>query len=297
MPRQVKIGINESVTTLKELLQKTDNNGKRARIETLIMLKTRSFRTIKELSSELQYNYPTVCRWLRIYRKGGLDELIKQRKKQETDNNAKNKTTPATQSKRVCQVTPQILVNTDGEVIFYPSFLTEKDSNQLFAELINIAWRDDCIKKFGKSIPLPRRTAWYADSGKSYTYSGIAMEPNEWTKPLLSVKKKVEKISGFQFNGVLLNLYRDGRDSVAWHSDDEPEFGKIPIIASVSLGETRRFMLKHKYRQDLDIIEVDLTPGSLLLMKGKTQHFWQHQIPKTKKIIKERINLTFRILK
>ena len=122
------------------------------------------------------------------------------------------------------------------------------------------------------------------------------MSPDAWIPTLLSIKSRIEEVTQAKFNSVLLNLYRCGKDGVSWHSDDEPELGKNPIIASVSFGEARRFQLRHKLDKSLDKVEITLTHGSLLIMKGSTQHFWQHQIPKTAKSLRERINLTFRII-
>ncbi|MBW4504892.1 MAG: alpha-ketoglutarate-dependent dioxygenase AlkB [Scytonema hyalinum WJT4-NPBG1] len=186
----------------------------------------------------------------------------------------------------------------DGEVIIYRSFFNGLESNQLFKELFDsINWRQDKMKIFGKEVDLPRLTAWYGDGGKSYTYSGITMNPDAWTPILLLIKERIEEVVQEKFNSVLINLYRNGKDYVSWHSDDEPELGINPIIASVSFGQTRRFQLKHKLNKDLEKVEITLTDGSLLLMKGSTQHFWHHQIPKTSKQLKERINLTFRVIK
>ena len=148
---------------------------------------------------------------------------------------------------------------------------------------------------YGKEIDLPRLTAWYGDEGKNYSYSGIKVVPMKWTPTLLEIKSKIELVSGVIFNSVLLNYYRTGKDSVSWHSDDEPELGKNPPIGSVSFGAKRPFQLKHIENKNLKGT-VELTNGSFLLMKGPTQHFWQHQIPKTTKQIGERINLTFRII-
>ncbi|MBW4534583.1 MAG: alpha-ketoglutarate-dependent dioxygenase AlkB [Pleurocapsa minor HA4230-MV1] len=185
----------------------------------------------------------------------------------------------------------------DGEVIMYRNFFEELESDQLFNELLgSINWRQDKIKMFGKEVDLPRLTAWYGDRGKSYKYSGINMNPDTWTPTLLSIKERVEKVVELNFNSVLLNLYRNGKDYVSWHSDDEPELEQNSIIASISFGETRRFQLRHKLNKDLDTIELALTHGSLLLMQGATQHFWKHQVPKTAKVLTERINLTFRII-
>lgn len=182
----------------------------------------------------------------------------------------------------------------DAEVIIYNSFFAQTESNEIFAELYNtIDWRQEVTLLFGKQVTIPRLTAWYGDIGKSYTYSKIKMEPNLWTPTLIKIKSKIETVADTLFNSVLLNLYRNGKDSVAWHSDDEPELGQNPVIGSVSFGATRRFMFRHKYQKELKF-EIELTHGSLLLMKAETQHFWQHQIPKTNKLIQPRINLTFR---
>lgn len=185
----------------------------------------------------------------------------------------------------------------DGEVAIYRNFFNRVESDQIFQELLSkIKWRQDKMKLYGKEFELPRLTAWYGDDGKSYTFSGIPMNPDAWTHTLLSIKSRIEEVTQAKFNSVLLNLYRSGKDGVSWHSDDEQELGKNPIIASVSFGEARRFQLRHKLDKSLDKVEITLTHGSLLIMKGSTQHFWQHQIPKTAKSLRERINLTFRII-
>lgn len=189
------------------------------------------------------------------------------------------------------------IIDTDGEVIFYPNFFSIEESDRLFSDLYStVKWRQDTIHIYGKKIPLPRLTAWYGDEGRSYTYSGIEQHPEPWTPTLTSIKLKAEEASGVTFNSVLLNLYRHGKDSVSWHSDDEPELGENPIIASVSFGGSRRFFLKHKTSENRKVA-LDLCNGSLLLMKGETQHFWKHQISKTSKFVEPRINLTFRVIK
>lgn len=192
------------------------------------------------------------------------------------------------------QVNKKTIISTDGEVILYQNFFNTQESSQLFEDLSsNVKWKQEIIQIFGKKMPIPRLTAWYGDEGKSYTYSGIEQHPEPWNTTLQFIKSKVEEIAKVSFNSVLLNLYRHGKDSVSWHSDDEPELGKNPIIASVSFGATRRFSLRHKHSKN-HRIAIDLTSGSLLLMQGETQHFWQHQIAKTAKEIQPRINLTFR---
>ncbi|MEM7372190.1 MAG: alpha-ketoglutarate-dependent dioxygenase AlkB [Bacteroidota bacterium] len=183
----------------------------------------------------------------------------------------------------------------DGELWYHASFFSETDSNRFFTALkSDIDWRQEEILIFGKKIPQPRLVAWYGDSGISYTYSGLRLLATPWTPSLLQIKQKIESATGCRFNSVLLNLYRHGQDSMSWHSDDEPELGRNPVIASVSFGGIRRFHLRHKHKQDQARVRLDLAHGSLLIMKGETQHNWQHQISKTARNIAPRINLTFR---
>ena len=153
-------------------------------------------------------------------------------------------------------------------------------------------WRQDEIFVYGRAVRIPRLQAWYGDNQQSYQYSGLTMLALPWTAVLLDIKQAVESYSGCQFNSCLVNLYRDGNDSVSWHSDDEPELGTNPVIASVSLGAKRDFQLKHKMSGKK--LSVPLTSGSLLLMAGETQHYWQHCIAKSKRVESPRINLTFR---
>ena len=171
------------------------------------------------------------------------------------------------------------------------------EANQLFDTLKkNIIWEKQKIKLYGEVHDVPRLTAWYGDPNKSYIYSGIKLNTNPWNAALLKIREKIEKISKIKFNSVLLNLYRSGSDSVSWHSDDEPELGRNPVIGSLSLGETRQFQMKHKFNRDLKQ-KILLQHGSFLLMRGKTQHHWLHQIPKRNNLKGERINLTFRLIK
>ena len=189
-----------------------------------------------------------------------------------------------------------VLSPPEGEVLLFPTFLTLPDADRLRDELLaTTQWRQESMKLYGKPIDLPRLTAWYGDAGAGYTYSGIANVPLAWTPALLTVKHAVEAHTGVAFNSVLLNRYRTGKDSVSWHSDDEPEFGTNPVIASVSFGGTRTFQFKHR-KQKGQKASVELTHGSLLVMRGATQHNWLHQIPKTAKAVDERINLTFRLV-
>ncbi len=197
---------------------------------------------------------------------------------------------------------PKINANTLGqnlelpnaEVIFYPGLFQPPESDQLFTDLLNqIEWKHEPIKIFGKSVLQPRLTAYYGT--KAYTYSQVTMQPLPWNAPLLQIKQKIEPLVDTQFNGVLLNLYRDGQDYMGWHSDDEKELAKGAVIGSLSLGETRRFIFRR--RDDRQVkFELNLSDGDFLVMKGDTQKFWQHHVPKMAKSTQPRINLTFRVL-
>ncbi len=190
----------------------------------------------------------------------------------------------------------KILEMPDSEIVFYPSFFSKERSDAYYDDLYaNIAWKQEQIKLYGKQLDLPRLTAWYGDRGASYKYSGIRVKPQSWIAPLLEIKKAIESLSGNVFNSVLLNLYRQERDGVSWHSDNEPELGQNPIIGSVSFGGTRRFQFKHKKNKAWRY-EIKLPHGSYLLMKGATQNYWLHQVPKETKPYRPRINLTFRTI-
>ncbi|WP_062267165.1 alpha-ketoglutarate-dependent dioxygenase AlkB family protein [Endozoicomonas arenosclerae] len=185
----------------------------------------------------------------------------------------------------------------DAELRFWPELFSPEDSEHYFHQLLSeTQWRQDTITLFGKTFDLPRLQSWHGDPGMSYSYSGIELDPSPWSPLLLALKDKVESVSNAQFNTVLINLYRDGSDSNGWHSDDEPELGHQPVIASLSLGQKRRFRLKHKESKPRNIkpLSLDLPSGSLLVMSGSTQSCWQHSIPKTSKTVSPRINLTFR---
>ena len=191
---------------------------------------------------------------------------------------------------------PIVLDLPDAEVTYYPDFLSKKEATQYFDSIYkDTKWQQDDIKVFGKTYLQPRLTALYASNKNSYSYSNITMYPEVFTFALSEIKTRIEKIVDVTFTSCLLNLYRDGKDSNGWHSDDEKELGKNPIIASVSLGEDRVFKMRNKTDKQLQT-KLILSSGSLLLMKGKTQHHWQHQIPKTSKKVAPRINLTYRII-
>ncbi len=188
------------------------------------------------------------------------------------------------------------LLPKDGTVNYLAAVLTETEANYytniLFRE---IEWKHDEAVIFGKHIITKRKVAWYANEGISYTYSNTTKYGLMWTENLLALKKIVEEKAGVIFNACLLNLYHDGNEGMAWHSDDEKELVKNGCIASLSLGAERKFMLKHKKTKET--ISTQLKNGSLLLMKDETQSHWLHQLPKTTKVKSPRINLTFRIMK
>ncbi|MFD2552502.1 alpha-ketoglutarate-dependent dioxygenase AlkB family protein [Bizionia sediminis] len=192
------------------------------------------------------------------------------------------------QSQKVVLNLPQ------ADLVYIPNFYNPDTAQQLFHELQNnIAWQHDTITVFGKTYPQPRLTALYATNNKSYSYSNITMHPKPFTPTLKAIKTAVENEAQTNFTTVLLNLYRSGSDSNGWHADNEKELGINPVIASVSLGAPRVFHFKHKDIKT-EKHKLVLESGSLLVMSGEMQHYWLHQIPKTKKNIGARINLTFR---
>jgi alkylated DNA repair dioxygenase AlkB len=182
----------------------------------------------------------------------------------------------------------------NANVLYLEQFYNSETSNFLFNTLRKeIQWQQDNIKLFGKTYKQPRLTALYAENEKPYSYSNITMYPESFFKELEQVKSDIEEKIAHKFTTCLANLYRTGNDSNGWHSDNEKELGHNPVIASLSLGATRSFQLKHK-TDSSQRFNIELPSGSLLIMKGTTQEFWKHQIPKTKKHVGERINLTFR---
>jgi alkylated DNA repair dioxygenase AlkB len=192
-----------------------------------------------------------------------------------------------------CSIAPVSLA--DGDARYVADFLTRAESSAYFSALFDrVDWEQHRIRIRGREIASPRLSAWYGDPGAHYRYSGLSLDPRPWLPPLLELKARVEAACDAPFNSVLLNLYRDGADSMGWHSDDEPELGERPVIASLSLGGTRRFRLRHRQRKDLEPVVIELGSGSLLIMRGDTQRFWKHQVPKTRRAVEPRINLTFR---
>ena len=186
---------------------------------------------------------------------------------------------------------PRELLPGDGSMVYHRGFYSSIDSDALMAELLHeVPWEARPITVFGRTVMQPRLACWYGDV--SYSYSGITLEPRPWSTRLAGVKANVEEFTGHQFNSVLANLYRNGNDSMGWHADDELELGVEPCIASVSLGHTRKFRIRH--RETKETVTIDLEPGSLVVMSGLSQKCWIHEVPKARRITEPRINLTFR---
>lgn len=179
---------------------------------------------------------------------------------------------------------------------YIPDFFTESESQVYLAQLISgTPWRQKVVSMYDKHVVTPRLSAWYADP-EIYDYTSLRKSsPNCWTPELLHIRNKVEAFTGIKFNSVLLNYYRDAHDSVAWHSDNEETLGTHPVIASLSLGQVRGFDIRNKQNHKQKYT-VKLENGSLLLMKGNLQQHWDHRIAKSTKRMKERLNLTFRIV-
>lgn len=182
----------------------------------------------------------------------------------------------------------------NGQLSFYRNFLTKEKADFYYEKIYQeTPWKEDKITVFGKTYDQPRLTSLHALHSKPYKYSNLTLYPNPMTTELATLLENIHAINPQDFNAVLLNLYRNGKDSNGWHADNEPELGKNPVIASISLGEERYFHLKHRQHKE-QRFKIKLTHGSLLVMDGEMQHYWLHQIPKTAKKIEERINLTFR---
>jgi alkylated DNA repair dioxygenase AlkB len=184
----------------------------------------------------------------------------------------------------------------NADLQYWGAFYGDSEASGLMKCLeTEVDWRQEPIKLFGKEVMQPRLTALAGDEGLEYGYSGIKMKAKGWHGSVAKIKDDVEKTTGSRYNVALMNYYRDGQDSMSWHSDDEAELGRNPVIASVTLGAERVFKLRHKQDRSLKL-DIPLAHGSLLLMAGETQHFWQHAIMKTKKQTGARINLTFRLV-
>ncbi|HEY0659804.1 MAG TPA: alpha-ketoglutarate-dependent dioxygenase AlkB [Lysobacter sp.] len=182
----------------------------------------------------------------------------------------------------------------DAELAFETQWLPPAAADALFAALREtITWEIHRIRLFGREHASPRLSCWIGDPDASYRYSGMRFEPRPWPAALASIRRRLRDELGIDFNSALANRYRDGRDAMGWHSDSEPELGPMPVIASLSLGATRRFVLKHRVQPELKFA-LDLPHGSLLLMRGDTQRYYRHALPRTTRPVGERINLTFR---
>jgi alkylated DNA repair dioxygenase AlkB len=183
----------------------------------------------------------------------------------------------------------------DGEVYYLPALELSGSPDSILRQLVaDTPWRQENVVVWAKEFRQPRLTAWYGDPGCDYSYSGITLAPIPWNELLLDVKRRVEDAAAAAFNSVLVNYYRDNRDSMGFHSDDEPELGARPVIASLSLGEERTLVLKHKTNKFAKPVRLRLASGSLLLMKGETQRHWKHGIAKESRRCGPRVNLTFR---
>jgi alkylated DNA repair dioxygenase AlkB len=183
-----------------------------------------------------------------------------------------------------------------GILRYFQAFLAPQQADTLLARLSHeVDWRQDRIRLFGKLHNIPRLQAFQGDSGVQYTYSGLTLEAARWHPLLAPLRDRLCDLLHHPFNAALMNLYRDGDDSMGWHSDDETALGSCPLIASLSLGASRRFLLRRKDNH-AERIELLLEHGSLLVMGGALQHHWQHSVPRTRKVKDARINLTFRNL-
>lgn len=182
----------------------------------------------------------------------------------------------------------------DADLALDPAWLSIREADALFVGLREaVPWQVHRVKLFGREVASPRLSCWIGDDWTSYRYSGVRHAPQPWPDAMQTLRDRLQRDTGHAFNSVLANLYRDGRDAMGWHSDDEPELGARPAIASVSLGATRRFVLKHRDDPGRKL-ELALSHGSLLMMRGDTQRHYRHALPRTAKPVAARINLTFR---
>lgn len=185
----------------------------------------------------------------------------------------------------------------DAELTYQPDWLDPATAGEWLQRLVEqTPWQQPEVVLFGRQLPVPRLVAWYGDSDARYRYSGMTHQPLPWTPLLAEIRQRLIDSLGQPLNGVLLNYYRDGQDSMGWHSDDERELGAEPLVASLSLGGERRFDLRRKGGTRIEH-SLQLAHGSLLVMSGQTQHHWQHQVAKTRKPCAPRLNLTFRLIR
>jgi alkylated DNA repair dioxygenase AlkB len=187
-----------------------------------------------------------------------------------------------------------------ADVALLPQWLPAEEAEATFTALYAaIPWETHRLRLFGREVDAPRLSCWIGDPHTSYVYSGTRFEPHPWPSLLANLRERLQRVCGARFNSVLANLYRDGRDSMGWHSDDEPELGDQPLIASLSLGAERRFRLRRRLPRTVksspaDTVNLLLPPGSVLRMAGATQRLYRHDLPKTRRAVASRINLTFR---
>ena len=179
-----------------------------------------------------------------------------------------------------------------ADAVLHPNFFQDADA-QFDAVMSAVDWRQEELTLYGRRIPQPRLSAWYGDA--AYAYSGLHLEPRPWPDVLAALRDRMQALAGARFNSVLANLYRDGSDSMDWHSDDEASLGPAPVIASVNLGAARKFQLRRK-DDKTDKQEIHLGGGDVLIMGGRCQASWQHRVPKTNTAVGARINLTFRLI-
>ena len=185
----------------------------------------------------------------------------------------------------------------DAELGFYADWLDSATADHWLAQLLaETPWEQPSVRLYGREYPVPRLVAWYGDAEATYRYSGLSHQPLPWTPLLAQIRTRLVDALGLPLNGVLLNYYRDGQDSMGWHSDDEVELGRNPHIVSLNLGGSRRFDLRRKGHNRIEH-SLLLNQGSLLVMGGPTQHYWQHQIAKTRMPCAPRLNLTFRLVR
>lgn len=185
----------------------------------------------------------------------------------------------------------------NAELELLARWLEPATADRWLAQLLEqTPWQQPRVRLYGRELPVPRLVAWYGDAEASYRYSGLSHRPQPWTPLLAQIRARLVETVGQPLNGLLLNYYRDGQDSMGWHSDDEAELGANPLIASLSLGATRRFDLRRKGQGRIEH-SLWLGHGSLLVMRGATQHHWQHQVAKTRSDCAPRLNLTFRLIR
>lgn len=177
----------------------------------------------------------------------------------------------------------------------FPTFLERPRADAVLETLlVEVPWRAHVIRLFGREVPEPRLSAWLGEPHAVYAYSGVTNRPEPWTKTLAALREELFERLGLPFDSVLANLYRDGQDSMGFHSDDEPELGPEPVIASISLGATRRFQIRHKRGAKRGRLDLELGHGSLLVMRGAMQERYRHGVPKDPRVTEARVNLTFR---